>query len=164
MKKIAFGTLFILFLAATVQSQGQPPKLLFHAAQCLAAKKFLLSSKSSKLTFGYILDEKSYPGHKVVYVVEYATPTRMNGQVYAVFVTEHDGHQIFNIQNNASFVLSKDEPSGVSFVNPPLGGTWTHEHLASAIREVEKHPRFMIPEKDLSLVNKTIACEAYTDS
>lgn len=70
---------------------------------------------------------------------------------------------MFSIQNNASFVLSKPEPGGVSFVTPPLGGTWTHEHLASAIEEAEKRPRFSIPVKDLSLVGESIACEAYTD-
>lgn len=113
MKKIGLGTLLILCcLAATVRSQEQPPRLLFHAAQCLASKKFLSSSKATVLTFGYVLDEKSYPGQKLIYVVQYAAPARStNGQVYAVFVTEHDGHQVFNIQNNAKFVLSKREPS-----------------------------------------------------
>jgi hypothetical protein len=164
MKNIALGVLLALCPAATVRSQGQPPKLLFRAAQCLAAKKFLPSSKLPKLTLGYVLDEKSYPGQRVAYVVEYAAPARSNGQVYAVFITEHDGHQVFNIQNNASFVLSKGEPSGVSFVNPPLGGTWTQQRLASTIREIEKQPRFTIPVKDLSPVNESIACEAYTDS
>ena len=163
MKKIGLGTLLILCLAATVQSQEQPPRLLFHAAQCLASKKFLPSSKAAKLTFGYILDEKSYPGQRVVYVVEYAAPARSNGRVYAVFVTEQDRHQVFNVQNNARFVLSKGEPSGVSFVTPPLGGTWMHEHLASAIRRIEKQPRFELPVKDLSPLDASVGCEAYTD-
>lgn len=59
MKKIGLGTLLILCLAATVQPQEKPPRLLFHAAQCLASKKFLPPSKAAELTFGYVLDEKS---------------------------------------------------------------------------------------------------------
>lgn len=163
MKKITLAISLLFWLGAIVYSQEQTPQLLLHAAQCLEAKKFLPSSEATKLTFGYSLDEKSYLGDRVIYLVKYAAPARSNGLVFAIFLTEHDGHQAFNIQNNASFVLSKDEPSGVSFVNPPLGGTWTQEHLASAIKQIEKQPRFTIPVKDLSPMDTSISCEAYTD-
>jgi len=136
---------------------------LLNAAQCLEAKQFLPSSKATKLTFGYVLDEKSYSPDRVIYLVKYAAPARSNGLVFAIFLTEHDGHQAFNIQNNASFVLSKDEPIGVSFVTPPLGGTWTQEHLALAIKEIEKQHRFALPAKDLSAANASVVCESYTD-
>ena len=82
---------------------------------------------------------------------------------FTIFVTEHDGRQDFNIQNNASFVLSKDEFEGVSFVNPPLGGTWTQEHLASAIKRIEKQSRFNISAKELSAADPSVRCESYTD-
>jgi hypothetical protein len=82
---------------------------------------------------------------------------------FAIFLTERDGHPAFNIQHNASFVLSKDEPISVSFVDPPLGGTWTQEHLASAIKEIEKQPRFTLSAKDLSAADPSLVCEAYTD-
>jgi hypothetical protein len=164
MRKIALGIPLLICLVATARSQEQPPQLLLRAAQCLEAKKFLPSSNATKLTFGYFLDEKSYPADKVVYVVNYATPARSNGLVFAVFLSENNGHQKFNVQNNASFVLSKSELSGVSFENPPLGGTWTQEHLASAIKQIEKQPRFTIPVKDLSPMDTSISCEAYTDS
>jgi hypothetical protein len=163
MRKIALGIPLLICLAATARSQEHPPQLLLRAAQCLEAKKFLPSSNATKLTFGYFLDEKSYPDDKVLYVVKYATPTRSNGLVFAVFLCENNGHQKFNVQNNASFVLSKSELSGVSFENPPLGGTWTQEHLASAIKQIEKQPRFTIPVKDLSSMDTSISCEAYTD-
>lgn len=163
MKKIALGTLLLICLTATVRSQEPPPQLLFHATQCLEAKKFLPFSKSTKLTFGYFLDEKSYPSDKVIYVVNYTTTARSSGLVFALFLREHDGRQEFNIQNNASFVLSKKELNGVSFVNPPLGGTWTQEHLISAIKEIEKQPKFTIPVKDLSSVDASVSCVAYTD-
>lgn len=163
MKSVAVGALLLFCVAATVQSPGQAPRFLFHAAQCLAAKKFLPSLKTRKLTFGYTVDEKSHPGRKVVYVVEYAGPARSNGRVFAVFVTVHDGRDVFNIQNNASFTLSKREPGSVSFASPPLGGAWTQEHLVSAIREVEKRSRFTIAVEDLLRTDESISCEAYTD-
>lgn len=163
MKKITLAISLLFCLGATVYSQEQTPQLLLHAAQCLEAKKFLPSSKATKLTFGYFLDEKSYPDDRVIYVVKFAAPARSDGLVFAIFLTEHDGHQAFYIQNNASFVLSKDEPSGVSFVNPPLGGMWTQEHLTSAIKQIEKQPRFTIPVKDLSSMDTSISCESYTD-
>jgi hypothetical protein len=163
MKKIVLGIPLLICLASTAHTQEQTPKLLLHVAQCLVAKKFLPSSKAAKLTLGYFLDEESYPGNKVVYVVKYVAPARSNGLVFAVFLTERDGHQEFSIQNNASFILSKTEPSGVSFLNPPLGGTWTQEHLASAIKQIEKQPRFTISGASLSSVDESASCEAYTD-
>jgi hypothetical protein len=163
MKKITLAISLLFGLVATVYAQEQTPQLLLHAAQCLEAKKFLSSSEETKLTFGYFLDEKSYPGDRVVYVVKYAAPTRSDGLAFSIFLTEHAGHQAFNIQNNASFVLSKDDPSGVSFVNPPLGGTWTQEHLASAIKEIEKQPRLALSVKDLIAADPSLVCEAYTD-
>jgi hypothetical protein len=164
MVKLALVTSLLICLGtAPAHSHSQPPQVLLRAAQCLAAKGFLPPSKATNLTFGYVLDEKSYPDDRVIYIVNYAAPTRSNGLVFAVFLTEHDGHQEFNVQNNASFVLSKEESSGVSFVNPALGGTWTQEHLASAIREIEKQPRFAIAIKDLSSVDTSASCESYTD-
>jgi len=163
MRKTALGIPLLMCLAATARSQEQPPQLLLRAAQCLEAKEFLPSSNARKLTFGYFLDAKSYAPDKVIYLVEYATPTRSNGLVFAVFLSENTGHQKFNVQNNASFVLSKSEQIGVSFKDPPLGGTWTQEHLASAIKQIEKQPRFTISVKDLSAVDPSIRCESYTD-
>ena len=107
MKKITLAISLLFWLGATVYSQEQTPQLLLHAAQCLEAKKFLPSSEATKLTFGYSLDEKSYPGDRVIYVVKYEAPAQSNGLVFAIFLTEHDGHQTFNIQNNASFVCPR---------------------------------------------------------
>ena len=77
MKKITLAISLLFCLGATVYSQEQTPQLLLHAAQCLEAKKFLPSSEATKLTFGYFLDEKSYPGDKVIYVVKYAAPAQL---------------------------------------------------------------------------------------
>jgi hypothetical protein len=162
MKKIGIVISLIACFGAIVQAQQQMPPLLFRAAHCLVVKDFLPPSNAGMLTFGYFLDEQSYPGDKVIYIVTYATPARSNGWVFAVFLTTNGNHEDFNIQNNARFVLSKHEPIGVSFVSPPLGGTWTQEHLASAIREIEKQPKFTIAIKDL-FVADSCSCKSYTD-
>jgi hypothetical protein len=163
MKKTGLAISLLVFLTATVGAQERAPAILIRAAHCLPVKNFLPSTKKTALTFGYLLDEKSYPGEKVLYIVNYSAPARLNGLVFAIFATEHEGHQIFNIQNNASFVLSKDEPIGVSFVSPPLGGTWTQEHLTAAIKQIEKQPSFSISVKDLLVVDPLADCESYAD-
>jgi hypothetical protein len=161
MKKV---NLVILLLASfAVTARAQTPQLLIHASQCLVAKHNFSVPMSTALTFGYTIDEKSYPGERVMYVVNYAPPTQSDGSVFVIFLTQHGGHQVFNIQNNAGFVLTKNATDGISFTNPPLGGTWTQEHLESSIKEIEKQSRFTIPAKDFLAVDSSIRCESYTD-
>jgi hypothetical protein len=114
-------------------------------------------------TFGYVLDEKSYPGEKMLYIVEYPKPSRRDGLVFTIFVTDQNGHRDFNIQNNASFTASKHSDDGVSFANPPLGGSWTQEHLISAIKQIEKQPTVVLPMKNILEIDPSASCEAYTD-
>lgn len=163
MKKIMLRIFLLICLGANAHSQKQTPHLLIRAAHCLAEKNQLPSPKATKLSFGYLLDEKSYPGKKVLYIVNYSSPIRTNGLAFTIFLTENHGGQVFNVQNNASFVLLKDGLEGVSFVNPPLGGTWTQEHLASAIKRIETQPRFSISIKNLFAADSSVRCESYTD-
>jgi hypothetical protein len=162
-KNFSLAIALIIFFDASVQSQAQTPQILIRAAHCLAVENLLPSSKTKTPSFGYFLDEESYPGEKVLYVVQFAAPARSSGWGFAVWLTERDGHLNFNIQNNASFVLSKVEFIGVSFRDPPLGGTWTQEHLAAAIKRIEKQPRFAIPVKDLFATDPSTYCESYVD-
>lgn len=164
MKRLALIVSLLTCFGTAAQAQQHAPGLLLRAAHCLAVKHFLLQSSTGKLTLGYFLDEKSYPGDNVIYVVAFAGPTRSNGTVFAVFLSGKDSHETFNVQNNAGFALSKQEPIGVSFVTPPLGGDWTQEHLASAIKQIEKAQRFTITAKDILTIDPSVSCEAYTDS
>ena len=115
------------------------------------------------MSFGYFLDEKSYPGQKVLYLANFPNPAKSNGVIFTVFVTPQNDGSVFNIQNNASFVSSRDGIHGVSFTTPPLGGTWTQEHLALAINQIEKQPRVVIPIADLLATDPATRCESYTD-
>jgi len=116
-------------------------------------------------SLGFFLDEKSYAREKVVYVVNYAGPDKSNGWVFAVFLTEHNGEQHFNIQNNATFVLSKREVDGISFVGSgqPLGGIWTQQHLEMAIKQIEARPRLILSDKNLSAALPSVTCESYAE-
>jgi len=161
MKSVFLGMLICLSCAGRAEDEGAA--LLHHAIHCLAAKKFLPPSKMAEGTFGYLLDEKSYPGEKMLYVVEYPKPARRDGLVFTIFVADHDAHRNFNIQNNARFTASKDSDEGVSFANPPLGGLWTQEHLVSAIKQIEKQPTVVLPMKNLLEIDPSVSCEGYTD-
>jgi hypothetical protein len=163
LKKTKLPISLLICLGTTAHSQDETPQLMTRAAHCLAVKNFLPSSRVTTLSFAYLLDEKSYPGDKVIYLVNFAAPARSNGWVFAVFATMRDGLQYFNIQNNARFVLSKDDSSGVSFVDPPLGGTWTQEHLAAVIKQIEKQPRLTISVKSPLATDPSIRCESYAD-
>jgi hypothetical protein len=113
------------------------------------------------LSFGYVLDEKSYPGEKVAYVVLYSSSDRSHGMAFTVFLNEQRGKRVFNIQNNATFIRTKGD---VIFTGTgePLGGIWTHQHLVSAIKQIERQPRFDIPVRKLR-PSPLVYCEAYTD-
>jgi len=166
MRTIAINLAFLAMvggLSCAGHAQSAGAVLLHQAAQCLAAKGFLPHAKATKLTFSYLLDEKSYPGKKMLYVVNYPDPSRPDGLVFTIFLTERDGRQNFNIQNNARFTLSKGGNGEVSFPTPRLGGTWTREHLVSAIKRIEKQPRSTILAKDLRSVDSSVGCEAYSD-
>ncbi len=163
MKKLALALLLVTCFAVTARSQEQPPQLLLRAAHCLSVKSFFPSTTAQELTFGYLVDVKSYPVKRVMYVITYTAPARSSGLAFAIVLTRQDDHQIFDIQNNAAFVLSKRGIHGVSFATPPLGGDWTQERLASAIERIEKQTRFTITAKDMLTIDPSVSCEAYTD-
>ena len=163
MREIALVLVLLASCATTARPQEQPPQLLIHAARCLATKHFLPLSRHRELTFGYLVDEKSYPGTKEMYVVAYTTPARPSGSAFAIVLTQQKDSQIFDIQNNADFALSKRDIHGVSFTSPPLGGDWTQERLASAVEQIEKQPRYTILLRDILAVDASTSCESYTD-
>jgi hypothetical protein len=163
MKNSCLAVLLLSCLTSTVCAQEQAPQLLVKATQCLEAKKHLPPSTATTLSFGYLVDSKSYPGEKVLYIVNYTGSDLSEGMVFAIFLEQHDGRRIFNIQNNAKFVRSKNDIEGVDFVEPPLGGIWTQEHLVAAIKRIERQPRFDLRVKDLLTPSVLTQCESYAD-
>jgi hypothetical protein len=159
----------VLASTSPLRHQAPPPAapdpVLLHASQCLVAKKFLPPPPphTDKLLFGSLIDEYSFPGKKVIYVVNFASASHTNGIAFEVFIEEEDTGLSFNIQNNARFEISKKEMSGVAFIDPPQGGPWEEHPFASAIKKIADLPRTTILTKDLSPVDSSTTCEAYTD-
>lgn len=147
MKRSGWFFMPILLVCSYIHAQNQTPTVLREAAQCLVTKSFL---KPSILNLGYTLDSKSWPGENVLYVVAYTGQTASKGYVFTFFLEQKANRTTFHIQNNAKFIRSKKSPDGVDFVEVPLGGIWTQNHLVSAIKQIEKQPRFVISSADLS--------------
>lgn len=160
--KIVALTVF-LCIACAAHAQQTAPVLLQRAVHCLAAKHFLPGTPPQQVAFGYLLDTQSSPGEKMLYVVDYSDPSKRRGTVFTIYLAEYDGHQTFNIQNNARFAPSRNPDESVEFLTPPLGGAWTQQHLISAIREIEKQPTSLIPADRLLQPNHSFSCESYTD-
>lgn len=154
----------IVLCCASLACLGQqPPLALLHAAQCLSAKGFLPRLKTTAPSFGFITDTNSYPGDTVLYVVEFGSRSS-EGWVFAVFQRTTRGREVFDVQNNARFVLTKTGNEGIDFVDPPLGGEWTQQQLIDAIKRIEKQPRFKIALKDLRSASAEMQCRWYTDA
>ena len=160
--KILFtATLHLWVSLVCAENQGR--ELLNPAVGCLVEKQFLPLSKVADGTFGYLLDEKSNPGKRILYVVHRPSDSRTDGLVFSLFVSDHEGRRIFSIQNNADFSLRDDWPGEISFKASPLGGTWTLDHLVTAIKEIETQSKFTLPIQNLHWPDPTVRCEAYTD-
>ncbi len=128
----------------------------------MAAENFEMGKPgSSALRLGYFIDKEAYPGETVMYVVSYTNEDRSKGLAYTIFLTQKDGKSSFNIQNNTKFVNSKE---GIDFVNPPLGGAWTQQHLTGAIEQIQKQPTYMISVVEAFGPDASIVCESYRDN
>ena len=141
-------------------AQEHTPKLLRDAAQCLVSKTFL---KPSTLDFGYLIDKRSWPGEEVLYVVAYSGTGHSKGFVFTIFLSEENHQQVFHIQDNAKFVRRAAGADDIDFVEVPLGGIWTQEHLETAIRRIGKQPRFLVPASDLTGAFVRSGCQSYSD-
>jgi len=161
MKRSLALLLSVFCLSPATYAQEQAPKLLREAAQCLISKTFL---KATPLSLGYLVDKKSWPGEEVLYVVSYTSASRTRGYVFTIFLKMQNRRQLFNIQNNAKFVRTKKISDGVDFVEAPLGGIWTQEHLVSAIKQIERLPRFEVPASELSQASSLVGCHSYADN
>jgi hypothetical protein len=159
--KMSFSLVPFVLCAITSEAQRPAPEVVLQASQCLQAKRFIESSPSTKnLLFGYFLDSISYPGKDVAYITQYTNPDRSRGFVYTVFYSDQNGHTNFDIQNNARFIRRKNS---IDFVDPPLGGTWTQQHLMEGIEHAAKKPAVSIRVKSLTIAPGTGECRSYAD-
>ena len=157
-----YFALLAIFCAPALFAQDQPPKLLLEAAHCLMAKNFLPQGNKS-LRLGYFLDAKSYPGDKAMYVVDYTRQGRAEGYVFTIFITPKDRGTLISINNNGKFVRSVKASWGIKYIEgeDPLGGIWTQEHIALAIKRIEHQRTYTVAVRDLSGISAQ--CESYAD-
>ena len=95
-------------------------------------------------------------------MVEY-TKVHSEGFVFTVFLSSKHGREGFNIQNNAKFRTSTRGWHGIDFVEDPLGGIWTQEHIVFAVKRIAKQPTVTVATEDVSVLPAGVNCEAYTD-
>jgi hypothetical protein len=157
--------LLCLGFSGAARPQDQSMTLLRQAAHCLATTgpdaKRLLKGKPKVLSLGYYLDSSSYPGEEALYLVNYEGSNFSKGLAFIFFVGEKDHRRIFRLENNASFVRKK---KGIEFIETPLGGIWTQEHLEAAIEHIEQEPKMELLVKDLREKFPDVRCESYSDA
>jgi len=153
----------LMAVTATVEAQ-RAPKMLFEATHCLVTEKQdwlnLREVADMSLLLGYYVDRKSYPAEQYLYVVLYDSGAREGGLVFGLDVKQQKGARVFRVQNNARFKKLKGE---VVFTDPPLGGTWTQEHLMQAINQIEKASTFRLRVEDARRPIESVRCESYAD-
>jgi hypothetical protein len=164
LKKNCVALLLMVGMSGAMWAQQQTPKVVEQAAQCLAAKKLISVSAATPLNFGYVIDTKSVPGKKVLYLVATPVSNRSAGRAFAIFFRERRRRPIIDIQNGATFLRSGDGPQGVGFVVPPAGGTAAEPPFVDAIQQIEGQPMISIAGTILQGAPKHLQCDAYTDS
>jgi hypothetical protein len=141
---------------------GKAPLLLRQAAHCLVTDspdlRRLLHEK--ELNLGYYLDSKSYPGEEALYVVSYSGSKFDKGLAYVFFVRQKDKRLVLRVENNAAFLKKKKR---VEFLENPVGGVWTQEHLEEAIDRIGQDAMYIFPVKELRAPSPDVSCESYAD-
>jgi hypothetical protein len=165
MKRNFVLLLLCLGFCGSACPQDQSFTLLRQAAHCLVTAgpdaKRLMHGNPKLLRFGYYLDTNSYPGEEALYLVNYEGSNLSKGLAFIFFVGDKDRRRVFRLENNASFVVKK---KGIEFIEAPLGGIWTQEHLESAIEHIEQEPKMELLVKDLREKFPDVRCESYSDA
>lgn len=167
-RHVALVLAFLGFGAAA--SPQDESSILRQAGHCLVegpgAKK-LLHHDRKELNLGYFVDTTAYPGEKTLYVVDYEESNHSKGPAkglaFVFFVGERDSRRVFRLENNASFVRRK-RGGGIDFVEPPLGGVWTQEHVQAAIEHVDQQGTIEFRVKELKEKFPDVRCESYSDA
>jgi hypothetical protein len=164
----------VLILAALAFTTAAAPQedssILRQAGHCLVegrdAKK-LLRHDRKELNLGYYIDTTAYPGERTLYVIDYEdtnpSKAQMKGMAFVFFLGDRDNRTVFRLENNATFVRRR-RGNGIDFIEPPLGGVWTEEHLEAAIEHINEQGVTAFRVKDLKEKFPDVRCESYSDA
>ena len=156
------GLVLLSVLLATSPAPHSPPDAATSAAlRCLEEKRFLVSSGVAPMLVAAWLDERSYPGERVLYLAHYRSESRRSGWIFVLF-REGTG---WTVANNAAFEVSGDKSGRVEFTGTgqPLGGTWTQTHVELAIKRLAEQPLHSVGRDQLQREDAAQGCSAYTD-
>jgi len=138
MKRSLALLILLAAIPAALCAQGRAPGPLFEATQCLITEQhhWVNVQNVSDLQLAYLPDKKNFGGAKYLYVVVYTSPLRDRGNIFDVRIK---GHRTYSIENNATFI---NTPKGITFPDPPLGGTWTQNQLTTALQQILRHHKW----------------------
>jgi hypothetical protein len=147
-------------LCSNAQSSS---KILEGAAHCLATAWLSPEQTSSGImTLAYTSGPTgTFDDGRPVYVVSYTTANRDRGYVFNIALKTEGKLTVFTLQNNARFVRSG---KNVDFVEPPVEGTWTQEHLVSAVNQISLQTTSSFHVKNAKSVNTSVSCKSYADA
>jgi hypothetical protein len=148
---------FIVALSAVADA----PTEMRNAAHCVVAgdRHWLQPplTELDQLKVAFVRDHTSYPGEFHLVIIFLAS--RSSGQVFDLKEQRTKDLTRFSVENNGSFRVSDGK---VAFVDPPLGGVWTQEHLASDIKRALANTHYEISRRSLERV-RGISCTSYVD-
>lgn len=156
MKRYFSLCLFLACLCPVLHAQDNPPTVLYEAAQCLATGKYEWVDVTGQKTLqlAYHTDNKTYNGAHYIYVIVFTTPARDKGKVFDIRVKDH---HTYSVENNARFTIT---PDGITFTEPPLGGSWTQNQLTARVHDILRHHKWYEAEvKRLLKPSDHLHCE-----
>ena len=156
-RRFILSLVSLLWLPALL-AQDAPPVSLFEATQCLATGKYAWLDLKSQKTVQLAYNADKSEGSHYIYVVVFTTPKRDQGKVFDVRM---DRDHSYIIENNAHFVMTE---KGFTFVEPPLGGTWTVNQLSARVQQILKRKKWYEAEvKRILKPNPHLHCETAVD-
>jgi hypothetical protein len=164
MHKLSALLLLAALASGLAQSQDASTRLFLTASHCLATERNWLpvrDSTASAFEAAYIIDTKSDPGVDHIYVVVYTNKEHSKGKAFDLRYKVSAGKTTMDLQNNAGFAISRGH---VVFSEPPLGGTWTQTHLASAIMQAGKRVATVLDPSQVSPPSPDVKCESYVSN
>ncbi len=147
------------------EPQNQSPPLLRQAAHCLVTVgpevRKLLHGNPKELSLGYFLDTKSYPANRRFTSSTIWAPSSPKAWRMSSSSARRITAGFCAWENNAAFERRK---KGIEFLEKPVGGVWTEEHLEDAIDRISQEPMYLFSVKDLREPAPGLRCESYGDT
>ena len=161
--QVRCGLIVLTMLASMAFAQQRPSQELTAAVACTYHKGPFgvwaeKPANAKVITAGYVLDVKDYPGERHLLLAVFKD--HHSGQIFDFHVSRGGGKRVFSIENNANFAASGKR---VQFPDPPLGGVWTQDRLASHVREIDQGTRISIPFEKVKDLPADVVCTSYAD-